>query len=591
MASMMKKTMPISKLFACLTISLLLGSAILPTTCVEGRDTASDMWPATDGLGRALPDFRECGGPRPGKFVGIFYFLWMEPSGKTVYDISKILSANPVTPKWGPPGAFHWWSEPKLGYYRSDDPFVIRKHAQLLSDAGIDVVIFDVTNAFTYDATFLKICEVFMQIRGEGGRTPQIAFITHSNPSRVVKHLYDVLYAKNLYPELWFRWKNKPLILSDSEGLEAGIRDFFTFRTSWAWTRGQKWFGDGKDKWPWLDHTPQQPGWDDNPGKPEEICVEAAEHPISNIGRSFHAGHEPPIAEQHPEQGLYFAEQWKRALQVNPEFIFVTGWNEWIAQRFVSKKGAVSLAGHRLTEGDSYFIDTYSQEFSRDLEPMRGGHGDAFYYQLVANVRRFKGVRPPPASFIPKVISLKGDFHQWDQVAPSYLDDLFDTAHRDHPGYGDAGAYKNDTGHNDFDTMKVTYDLQNIYFYVKTREAITQPDGDNSMALLLDVDRNHKTGWEGYDFRVSREGPGAAFCTIKRYVDHGQWKPVGTARFVVAGNEMQLAVPRAVMGLDKDKVRFDFKWADNISFAGNALDFLDQGDVAPNGRFNYRYGE
>ena len=275
-------------------------------------------------------------------------------------------------------GAFHWWSQPRLGYYRSDDPFVIRKHAQMLGDAGVDVVIFDVTNALTYDATYLKICEVYTQIRGEGGHAPQIAFITLSGAPRVVRHLYDTFYSKSLYQPLWFQWKGKPLIMSADAGLDANIREFFTFRESWAWTKGQKWFGDGKDKWPWLDHSPQQGGWHDDPAKPEEMCVCVAEHPVSNIGRSFHDEHEPPALERKTEQGLFFAEQWKHALAVDPEFIFVTGWNAWIAQRFIVKNKGMRLAGRLLDPGETYFVDTYSLEFSRDIEPMLGGHGDDF---------------------------------------------------------------------------------------------------------------------------------------------------------------------------------------------------------------------
>ena len=42
------------------------------------------------------------------------------------------------------------------------------------------------------------------------------------------------------------------------------------------------------------------------------------------------------------------------------------------------------------------------------------------------------------------------------------------------------------------------------------------------------------------------------------------------------------------MGLDGD-VDFDFKWADNTPANPDIMDFIDKGDVAPNGRFNYRY--
>ncbi len=38
----------------------------------------------------------------------------------------------------GPAHAMHHWGEPYLGYYVSNDEWVIRKHAQMLSDAGVD---------------------------------------------------------------------------------------------------------------------------------------------------------------------------------------------------------------------------------------------------------------------------------------------------------------------------------------------------------------------------------------------------------------------------------------------------------------------
>ena len=39
------------------------------------------------------------------------------------------------------------------------------------------------------------------------------------------------------------------------------------------------------------------------------------------------------------------------------------------------------------------FVDLYNQEYSRDVEPMHGGHTDNYYYQMVSNIRKYKGVR------------------------------------------------------------------------------------------------------------------------------------------------------------------------------------------------------
>ena len=128
-------------------------------------DTFADTWVATDALGRALPTNAITGHPKPNKTVGIFYFTWLGQHDHVVYDISKILAANPTDPQWGPAGRFHFWGQPLFGYYQSADEFVIRKHAQMLTDAGVDVIILDVTNASTYRNVCMTICKVYDDIR------------------------------------------------------------------------------------------------------------------------------------------------------------------------------------------------------------------------------------------------------------------------------------------------------------------------------------------------------------------------------------------------------------------------------------------
>ena len=550
------------------------------------RDLMSDTWNATDALGRVLPGAAECGPPRPGKFVGIFYFLWMGAHSKDVYDNTKLIAVNPADPQYGPSPAFHWWGEPQLGYYLSDDDFVINKHVQMLTDAGVDVMIFDVTNAFTYDSNVLAVCKALTGIRQTGRTTPQIAFLTHSSAPKVIQKLYDWFYSKNLYPDLWFRWKGKPLILGPSAGVEQKTLDFFTIRDSWAWQHG-------KDQWAWIDNYPQQPGWHEDPAKPEEISVCVAEHPTSNIGRSFHDGKEPPTDQYYltPDtgKGPCFAEQWKRALQVSPEFIFVTGWNEWVAQRF-KNSGGIHFLGKALKVGETFFVDNYNQEFSRDIEPMKGGHGDNYYYQLAANIRRFKGVRPAPQASLPKSIRIGASFREWFDVQPTYLDDIGDAVHRNHAGWTGAGPYINDSGRNDFDTMKVERDAKNLYFYVRTVAPISAPTGSNWMLLLINTHRTPRAGWEGFDFIVNRTRKDNSKSILEKNTGgKWQWEPVSVVKMAIHGNEMQIAIPRNAIGLDAGPVSIDFKWADNVPESGNIQDFTDHGDTAPNGRFSYCY--
>ena len=139
-------------------------------------------WPATDALGRSLPLALQVGPPRSGRTVGIFYFLWLEKQHAGPFDVTKIVAADPEalskqsSPPWGGPEETpHHWGESIFGYYLSQDEWVIRKHAQMLTDAGIDTLIFDTTNAVTYRDVYFKLAEVFTAIRAEGAGRPSFA--------------------------------------------------------------------------------------------------------------------------------------------------------------------------------------------------------------------------------------------------------------------------------------------------------------------------------------------------------------------------------------------------------------------------------
>lgn len=550
-------------------------------------DTQSDTWVATDALGRTLPDARECGPPRAGKFVGIFYFLWLGAHGHALYDNTKLIAANPERPAFGPRGVFHWWGEPLFGYYRSTDEFVIRKHAQMLSDAGVDVVFLDVTNGPTYDDAALALMKVYAEIRALGQPTPQIAFLANSSSAKVVQHVYEAIYAKKIHPELWFRWQGKPLLLAPPEGLSDELKQFFTIRRSWAWSDPKGWFADGKDKWPWLDHYPQKAGWHESPDKPEEVPVCVAQHPVSNIGRSFHDGKQPPPGAVESGKGLCFAEQWRRARQIDPELVFVTGWNEWVAQRF-DGDGRQPFIGGVPAQGEAFFVDQYNAEFSRDIEPLRGGHGDNYYYQFVSEVRRFKGARAVPP-LKPQPITVDGQFDDWKNVEPEYRDTLGDPVRRDALGYDNKTRLADSTGRNDIAAAKVSRDVKNVYFYVRTVKPLTPCTDPNWMLLFLDVDADAKTGWLGYDFVVNRAGVKPQSTLLERNVGGGyQWGSPVEVACRAAGNELELAIPSAALGIAGKAVTIDFKWADNIQQTGEASDFTLHGDAAPNDRFNFR---
>lgn len=564
----------------------------------------ADTWSATDDLQRELPLHDATGGIKKKKYTGIFYFTWLGAHGydhhtkpipdegvqpKTAsdtlspYDISKILKENPDNPQYGPELAFHHWGEPYFGYYLTDDEWVIMKHAQLLSDAGIDVIVFDVTNALAYLPQVNKICKVFSSLEKKGWAVPKIAFLTNSKHVETTEKIFNGFYKKNKYQNLWFYWKGRPLLMGNKEGLNKEITEFFNFRRSWAWTEGQEWFGDGKDKWPWIDHYPQNYGWHDSPDKPEQIVVSTAQHPISNIGRSYHDGQQPRPDSIQSGKGIFFAEQWERALEVDPEFVFITGWNEWVAMRFNGGK-AKEMMGKPVKDGETYFVDQYNAEFSRDIEPMKGGFKDNYYYQMVANIRKFKGSRPLPVDSTLRKINIDGKFSDWEDVNSIYYDHEGDILHRSHPGWGSIEEYRNTSGRNDLVEARTTEDSENYYFYLKISENFANRRWPDQLSLFIMDGKKEKESWEGYAYLVEIKG-----TTIVLHESNGgwNWKEKSTLQSNLSGNELELAIPKSL--LDISGKYLEFKWADNVFPDGDIMKFYDQGDVAPNSRFTYRY--
>ena len=69
-----------------------------------------------------------------------------------------------------------------------------------------------------------------------------------------------------------------------------------------------------------------------------------------------------------------------------------------------------------------------------------------------------------------------------------------------------------------------------------------------------------------------------------------QWESVACdVKYSVKGNILQLEVPKSALGIDGDTFDFSFKWSDNMQNDGDIMDFYTNGDVAPGGRFCFRF--
>lgn len=566
-------------------------------------------YPATDALERKLPGYEETGGPRKDKYVGLFYWTWHTGQSKGKggpYDVSKILSRNPEAidrfndPAWPKETAPFYWGEPLFGYYQDTDRWVLRKHAEMLADAGVDVIIFDCTNGdLTWRKAYMQLCQVFSEARKDGVKAPYIAFMlglfAQQESLKAMEKLYKNFYQIGLYQDLWFYWKGKPLImaypelLKDVPGdtaatrLHRSIRSFFTFRPGQpAYNVG----GQKKDQWGWLQIYPQHGFIRQSDGGYEQTTVGVAQNWSKERGltamnapdafsRSYTNAHgmiSEPGAVNH---GYNFQEQWERALKMDPEFIFITGWNEWIAGRYP-----------KWQQQSNAFPDEFNQDRSRDIEPMRGGHKDDYYYQMVANIRRFKGVLPEKPATDFETVAIDGNFDEWNTIQPTFTTPKGNTIHRNSSGWGHT-YYSNLTGRNDIVVAKVAQDDQCLYFYVQTEEPMTPSDDPAWMRLFIDVDRDHATGWEGYDYVINRINPGAR-ALLEKSASGWNYRPIDLVDYAVAGNKLEIKVPKKSLAIT-GKPDIEFKWADNMQTDGDVMDFWLNGDVAPIGRFNFHY--
>ncbi|MBS7277240.1 MAG: hypothetical protein KIG67_03000 [Bacteroidales bacterium] len=631
--------------------SLIALSIVSCTTSVQdtvdysyATDLMTDTWVATDALGRTMPGYEEVGPVKNDqrRIVGIFYITWHTQGLKNLPqpyegDVTKVLEKDPSArmiadhPNWKL-GSYHW-GEPENGYFLSQDEWVIRKDMSMLADAGVDVLVMDVTNAVLYWDEWEVTFSTMMKMREEGNKTPQFCFWAfNGNVISVVQQLYEKFYKEPKYQDLWFYWDGKPLLLYNAEPeLDANggwheykdgkadysdeVKQFFTLRNMWwgyyEWN-GKRFIGT-EDNWSFgysmadsaiLAMSPDELVSKHN-GRLEEAAVTPAQHPVTmtkvpmGVGKSWSREFGQPKLNEYdmPDSayvpwlgktvadptgyGIYFQERWDDALKSDPEFIYLNDWNEWTAGKY---NGEVGWLGR---QNPFMFVDQYNAEFNRTISPMKGGYTDNYYMQMAQNIRRYKGVRPIPENKGYNRVTVDGDFADWAKVKVEYRDTRGDTAHRDAYGYANI-HYTDSTGRNDILMSKVAVDADNVSFYVETAEDITPSTDSNWMLLLIDSDRNSSTGWYGYDILINKNVTDASTSEVLAYVD-GQWTKTGTCSYAVAGNKLELSVAKSLLGVDGKEITFDFKWADNPSELEDPISLCLHGDTAPNRRFNYRF--
>lgn len=572
---------------------------------------------ATDDFGRS---FSATGGYSEDTYVGIFYFLW---NGATngIYDVSeyeKLGRVESVLTGDEVPGSpsFTYWGKPLYDYYSASDTWVIRKHLELFMNAGLDFIAFDCTNSQFYSEAAFAFLDVALEYQKMGYDVPKFMFMTNTEPVERTKQIYNALYADDLYDSLWFTGTgDKPWIISEANNspqLDSEIKNRFYFKKA-QWPNA----GMNANNFPWMSWTyPQETFTDRQVGNIMSVSV--AQHPGDGKGMDFSdsglfapynydtlsdsvkaavskeratniynanwgRGYSQTTKKNDIDrvnENINFEEQWATALDKENEInlVFVTGWNEWIAQK---QSGSGVL-------GDKYgrYIDLFNREFSRDVEMMDGEYLDNCYLQLVRNTRAFKTNRAA-VTYNDRSDFAATALENWADVSAVYKDLVSETTPR--KDINAAGELvENKTGRNDIQEVRVASDAENVYFLIRTVNNITAKSAQDTrwMNLFIGVE-GASGGWNGLQYVVNRELTGNTSKLQKisgnAYADHA------SAQTLVMNNFMLVTVKKSDLGITGNDYTLTFKVCDNLQKDFDIADTYVNGDCAPIGRINYTY--
>ncbi len=599
---------------------------VIPEDSLSHQTTVMpDTWVFTDGLGRVSLTYADVGAPREDKTLAMFYWTWhtKETAAQGAVNTTELLKQYPDAKNdynhqaWVGTGHYCFWNEPIYGFYTTEDPWVLRRQAELLANAGVDTVFTDNTNGgYTWRESYLVLYPTWEEALKSGGvDVPKVSFLlpfgAHDGAISQANVIYHDIYKPGLYQDLWFYWEGKPMLMGIRNAVPSGeigkeIKNFFN------WRAGQPEYlvtSTAAKQWGWLSTYPQAlysatGAKGIKKGEIEQMSVGVAvnhnyvTHEITAMngenvmGRSYTSDYPDRYEKEGPSASLWgyqFAEQFNYALEVDPEVIFVTGWNEWHAWRQPNPWGGAN------SQVNNALVDQFDNEHSRDLEPTKGELKDHYYYQFVNFARQYKGVNPIPEPSFAATIDLGAGQAQWKDVAPYYEAYANNTGDRKSSGYGN-NYYTETSGRNDLIGAQVARDDEYVYFNVECAENITPYTDSLWMTLYIDSDQQNQ-GWETFEYVINKSAASADTVVLEKFSGNGyESTKVADCAYTVDGRYMTVKVAKSDLGLSGNDFTINFSWTDNVhdegdysTFSGDIMDFYISGDVAPGARFKYSY--
>lgn len=579
----------------------------------KGYDVSSIV--SVDDLGRVL---RSAGSQLEDKSVGIFY---TQANGfhagniKGIFDVSKIMAEygpdvlfhqdTPISPN----NTEHYWGEPLYGYYKSTDLYVIKNHINQFTAAGIDYIVMDCTNAWLYNDALKSIMGYITELRQDGWDAPQVVLYIHSLNNKTVREAYKDIYSLTEYKDSWYMKDGKPVIIaytdtekdiaeasgrgvtdfssSDFEPLSQEILDFFYFvEPRWPddyLREGWPQYDPNKDSgYCWIEWTQPLPVRDTSLGTFMNAAV--ASHPeipfsfsITRGANNWSRAYDPVLgkeAENGVMEGTYFQACWDQIIEESPDTVFLVAWNFWTAIK-------------QSYMGEYMLCDTATLEYSLSIEMANGTYGDNYYLQMIENMRDYKFTGEAQA-YEAQTIDISGSYEQWYDVSAVYRQMGKKAIRRVGASVDNSITYRTSYPDNNIQEVRIAHDDSNIYFMIRTEEAISaRNEADNWMNLFIGTGEPSAKGWNGYEYVLNRSGSDTATDIVKLNADF-TGEVVGQAEMKINENFMFISVPRELIGMNQQD-SFYFKMADSVAERDDIMDYYVTGSVLPLGRLSYEY--
>lgn len=551
---------------------------------------------ATDDLGRVISakDMKE-----DGKYVGIWYSLWEGQHSGLQYEINNIQllldsgkEGQDKLADMSDAGQFYYWGKPLYGYYNMQDPWVLTRHIELFTMAGVDFLCIDATNRFDY----LEVGEVLLGLlrkyKNQGFDVPKVMFYTNTMSGTTVNKIYKDYYKSGNWDDLWFAPNGRPMIVGYTENngyasdmtkynnqkdyVSEKMRTYFDLKES-QWPNGEM---NTQDGFPWMSWKCPQVNHSGYMAVPVAQHGHGSATSVSLMSPECSRGYNnyTGVVEGDWKEGLSFQNMWDNAIKNKDSVhtVLMCSWNEWMAQK---------------QPGTGEFVDVYNHEYSRDIEMMEGGYNDNYYLQMMKNLREFSYTAKK--SYVYDKLTVNSgmiDDEAWSSVKRVYRDFNGDAMARDFKDASGKNKYVDNSNRNDIVNIKVAYDDENVYFLVETADDITAYNGtDRNWMNLFISTNNSDPNFAMFNYLVNAAPNADGTTSVEKCLGGYNWQNAGNAQYVLNGNRMQITIPRAALGLNGKEVSFSFKVADNVTKYDDIADYYVSGDSAPIGRLAYSY--